>query len=146
MSMQATKLYMRFSEAVKKLYVTPIEDEEKFTDKKDERRILESRIYGTYEELIKKEGKEPGTTRAFKIIQEWADPSFNVKWEPFKQDRVLGFKKGEKILTQEMLELLGSGGKVDLKKTTNREKDRLYKMVACQVLRAMADQEKMKNG
>ena len=144
MSMQATKLYMRFSEAVKQLYLTPIEDEEKFKDKKDERRILEMRKYGTYEELMKREGSDmPRTTRAFKIIQEWSPP-FMEKWVPFKQDRVEGFKKGEKALTQEMLELLGDGGKIDLKKTTNREKDRLYKMVACQVLRTLNDMEKMK--
>ena len=145
MSMQATKLYMRFDEAVKKLYLTQIEDEEKFKDKKEERAILDRRTYGTYEELMKREGSDmPKTTRAFKIIQEWSPP-FMEKWVPFKQDRVLGYKKGEWVLTQEMLELIGSSGQVVLKETTNREKDRLYKMVACQVLRAMNDQEKMKN-
>lgn len=135
MSMCSTKLYLRYSEAVGKMYLTEYEDEEKFKNKVEERRILDSRIYGTYNELMSHRGSDmPRTSRSFDIIDERL--MSNEKWVRFQMDRIVGWKKGDRSITKELMELLGHDGKVNLDTLTNREKDKYHDAI-CHKIKKM---------
>jgi hypothetical protein len=137
MSMGPWHLYLRHCEATNELYTTQYEDEEKFKNKKEQWKILESRKYGTYEELMKDHCHTiPNTDITFEIVDE-RDKKFREKWIRFQKDRVVGWKKGERMLTKEMMELLGVDGKVDLDKLTNREKNKYYQLIGRVIMRGM---------
>lgn len=135
MSMCATRLYLRYSEPNERLYLTRYEDEEKYRNDEEQWRILDARIYGTYKELMSHSGSDmPNTSRSFDIIDERF--TSNEKWVRFQIDRIVGWKKGDRSLTKELMDLLGHDGKVNLDTLTNREKDK-YHEVICNKIRRM---------
>ena len=141
MSMGPTKMYLRHCKSTNKLYLTGYEDEERYKDEKEQWKILESRQYGTYEELMKHNGPVKNSSMVIQIIDERY--KIDVPRERFKKDRVVGWQKEGKVLTQEMLELLGAEGKgANVDKLTNKQKDVYYRLIACKVLRIQSDQEK----
>jgi hypothetical protein len=143
MSMGPTKMYLRYCKATNKLYLTGYEDEDRYKDEKEQWKILESRQYGTYEELMAHNGPVKNSSMVIQIIDERY--KIEVAWERFKKDRVVGWQKEGKVLTQEMLELLGADGVgVNLDKLTNKQKDLYYRLIACKIMRLQSDREKVK--
>jgi 16S rRNA C967 or C1407 C5-methylase (RsmB/RsmF family) len=132
--MASWKVYLRFDPEKLQHYVSQCEDEEYVAQRTKKNKV--ERIYGEKEALIKEwHHKRPkNTTIVYEVIDQ-TDAKFREKWEPFKKDRIEGWKKGGRILTKEMMELLGADGNVDLAKLTNIQKDKYYDLIARKVAR-----------
>lgn len=144
MTMAPNYLYLRLEEETGKYYITGYLDEERVPKGKDGAWMVAQRKYGTIEELKKYNSKrEPNTDIIYTVVDETA-PKFREKWVKFKKDRVVGYEKNGRILTPEMLELLGYDGKgVNLDTLTSHQKDTYYRLIACAVMRKANDLKRM---
>lgn len=127
-------VYLRYDEEKGKHYISHVEDEE--TGKTSKNARMYEREYGEKEELTKKwHCKQVKNSTIVYEVRDQTDAKFREKWIPFKKDRIVGWQKGGRVLTQEMMELLGADGKKDLSKLSNVLKDKYYELIARKVMR-----------
>lgn len=130
-------VYLRYDEEKGKHYISHVEDEE--TESSSKRKEMYKKEYGEKDELIKKwHCKRVKNSTIVYEVADQTDPKYREKWVPFKKDRVVGWQKGGRVLTQDMMELLGADGQKDLGKLTNKQKDKYYELIARVVMKGMS--------